>query len=63
MWCYKPKYIQSAKVPAQIIKDHASQYRSGTMDIDRGRLELGSRPNRCHYTGAVFTSVIARPPF
>jgi len=45
------------------MKDHASQYKNGTMESEKERLEFGSGSNRCHYTGAVFTSANVRHPF
>jgi hypothetical protein len=63
MWSYKPKYVQSITVPADIMKDRASQYKNGTMESEKERVEFGSGSKRCHYTGAVFTSANVRHPF
>jgi hypothetical protein len=63
MWSYKLKYIQSIIVPAHIMKDRASHYKNGTMESEKERLEFTSGFNRCHYTGAVFTSANVRHPF
>jgi hypothetical protein len=45
------------------MKDHASQYTNDTMESEKERLEFSSGSNRCHYTGAVFTSAHVRHPF
>jgi hypothetical protein len=50
-------------VPAQIMKDHASQYKNGTTGSEKERLEFSSGSNVYHYTGAVFTTAIVRYPF
>jgi len=45
------------------MKDHASQYKNGAMESEKGRLEFSSGSNRFHNTGAVFTPATVRHPF